>query len=392
MADRFPRSTLVLLSAIPLLAAASARADVPTGYAGKPFDPAVAGGVGHIPASVQAGPYPIPGRLDFINYDLGGEMVAYHAGDHITNNGSDSVKLALGYRTDAPTATLCLTNQPEKDDWYDTGTALDGTFFPSPTTADYYLGAIQVGDWFNLTVDVKTAGTYTLTSTWASGNGPPGGEGGDGTMGLEVFVNDAMMLAWTATFPNYETEANFHNWKPYTLGTVTLATGVQLIRLQSTSKHLNVSYVLFTLGDGDGGADTSTDAGESADASTGSGGGSGATSGASVGTTGASSGNPVATTGAGGGSNSGDTTGGGGASGNAATTGASPSGSVSSSGNGTATGSSGSGTNGGTAPAVAPSSKGCAIGAAPPRSLDGASSSLVLLAGAVFLARRRRAN
>jgi len=391
MADRLLRSTLVVLSATTLFAAASARADVPAGYAGKPFDPAVAGGVGHIPASVQAGPYPIPGRLDFINYDLGGEMVAYHAGDHITNNGSESVKLALGYRTDAPTATLCLTNQQEKDDWYDTGTALDGTFFPSATTADYYLGAIQVGDWFNLTVDVKTAGTYTLSSTWASGNGPPGGEGGDGSMGLEVFVNDTMMLAWTATFPNYETEANFHNWKPYTLGTLTLGTGVQLIRLQSTSKHLNVSYVLFTLGDDDGGTDMSTDAGAGADASTGSGGGSGATSGTSVGTTGAASGSAAATGGAAG-SASGNTTGGA-TSGIAATTGASPSsGSVSPSGNGTATGSSGSTANGGTAPAVAPSSKGCAIGAAPTRSLDGGLSSLLLLGGAVLLARRRRAN
>src|SRR5271166_2742674 len=102
--NRLLRSALVLFiagSLPPFVLEASARADVPVGYKGKPFDPALAGGVGHIPPTVKAGPYPIPGRLDFINYDLGGEMVAYHAGDHITNNGTESVKLALGYRTDA---------------------------------------------------------------------------------------------------------------------------------------------------------------------------------------------------------------------------------------------------------------------------------------------------
>src|SRR5580658_5695570 len=147
------------------LAASSARADIPAGYKGLPFDPKVAGGP-TIPPNIQAGPYTIPGRLDFINYDMGGDGVGYHAGDHITNNGSESVKLALGYRSDAPTATLCLTNPIEKDDWYMTSPTLDGTPFPSATTADYYMGAIQVGDYFNFTVNVLTSGTYTLSSTW----------------------------------------------------------------------------------------------------------------------------------------------------------------------------------------------------------------------------------
>ena len=101
------RRVLVLCAAgcVTLFVAMPGRADVPAGYQGKPFDPAVAGGVGKIPATVKAGPYPIPGRIDFINYDLGGVNVGYFAADHITNNGSESIKLALGYRTDAPTAT-----------------------------------------------------------------------------------------------------------------------------------------------------------------------------------------------------------------------------------------------------------------------------------------------
>src|SRR5579859_667866 len=59
----------------------SAHADVYAGYKGVPFNPAVGGGP-NIPATVKAGPYPIPGRLDLINYDMGGSGVGYQTLDH----------------------------------------------------------------------------------------------------------------------------------------------------------------------------------------------------------------------------------------------------------------------------------------------------------------------
>jgi hypothetical protein len=256
---------------LPLLVAASALADVPAGYKGKPFDPAVAGGAGIIPPTVKAGPYSIPGRLDFVNYDLGGEQVAYQAGDHITSKNGD------GYRTDRATATLCLTAVSKPDIWYDSGTAMDGMAYPSSTTADFYVGAVQVNDWFNFTVDVKSAGTYSLSTTWSSGNGPPGGEGGDGAMGLQVLVNGTKLVDWKASFPDFQNKANFHNWKPYpNFATITLEAGLQLIRLQCTTKHLNLDYVRFDLVGADGG----TGAGTGADSGTpGTGGGGGGTTG-----------------------------------------------------------------------------------------------------------------
>ncbi len=238
-------SALSLFVCAGLLWSASARADIPAGYKGTPFDPMKVGGVGVIPATVKAGPFPIPGRLDFINYDLGGEKVGFHAGDHITN------KEGAGYRTDMPVATFSKTNA--KDSWYATSTALDGTAYPSATTSDFYIGAVQVNDWFNFTVNVQSAGTYALSTTWSSGNGPPGGEGGDGTMGLQVFANEVMVADWKDAFPDYQTKANFHFWKAYpSFATVTLAAGVQVIKLQSTSKHLNLDYVEFALMGGAG--------------------------------------------------------------------------------------------------------------------------------------------
>src|ERR1700753_4191096 len=92
---------------------ASSFAAVPAGYLGKPFDPAVVGGAGVIPAGVKAGPYAVPGRVDFVNYDMGGDGVGYHTDAHYTTKDGD------GYRTDRPTATLSLTGPTKPDLFYD---------------------------------------------------------------------------------------------------------------------------------------------------------------------------------------------------------------------------------------------------------------------------------
>jgi MYXO-CTERM domain-containing protein len=272
---RLVARALVLLGAtfLALLVELPARAAIPADYQGKPFDPALAGGAGIIPATVKAGPYPIPGRLDFVNYDLGGEMVSFHAGDHLTN------KEGGGYRTDMPVATFSKTSPTKPDVYYGTGTAMDGMPYPNATGSDFYIGAVQVNDWFDFTVDVKTAGMYTLSSTWSSGNGPPGGEGGDGTMGLQVFVNGTKLADWKDSFPNYQTTANFHNWKPYpSFATIALEAGLQLIKLQSTSKHLNLDYVDFELVGGGGNTGTAGAGGTAASAGGASNAGAGATS------------------------------------------------------------------------------------------------------------------
>jgi hypothetical protein len=374
---------------LPLLIGASSRADIPVGYKGTPFDPALAGGAGVIPPTVKAGPYAIPGRIDFVNYDMGGEMVAFHAGDHILTKGG------AGYRTDMPVATFSKTTTTDPDVWYMTGAAVDGTDYPTPTTADFYIGAVQVGDWYNFTVDVMTAGTYSLSSTWSSGNGPPGGEGGDGAMGLEVLSNGTMLATWSTTFPNYMTEANFHHWIAYpNFATVTLAAGIQVIKLQSTSKHLNLDYVEFTLGPIDGGAAPGADSSASAGgtgsgtstgsgASTGPADTSGAISGSSIGAAGA----PSGTMGMTGSSASGSTMGGSGIASSGTLVGASGSGN-----SGTSPSSGGGTASGGARGTVSSdkSGKGCSVGPTGLGSLGG--ESLVLSLGGFLMARRRKAS
>lgn len=218
--------------------AAPARAAVPAGYQGKPFDPTVAGGDGIIPASVKAGPYAVPGRIDLVNYDLGGEGVAYHSEAHYTTKDGD------GYRDDRPTATMCKTATTKPDLWYDSGAALDGKAYPTDGATDFYIGSIHPNDWFNYTVDVKVAGKYAVSSTFSTGNGPPGGEGGDGEMQLVFFVNGVQQADWKTVFPDYQNKANFHLWKAYqNIATLTLEAGLQVIKIQAPFKHLNLDYL-----------------------------------------------------------------------------------------------------------------------------------------------------
>jgi hypothetical protein len=380
---------------------AAAHADIPVGYKGTPFDPAVAGGTFNgmpTTAITKAGPYPIPGRLEFENYDMGGLNIGYFTTDHIGCAGG-------AYRKDGQTASLCATSPmadlnysaPNGDVYYDTGTALDGTTYPNATTEDVYIGAVRPGDYVNITVNVLTAGTYDVSSTWASGNGNPGKEGGNGAMELKIFTNGTMVLDWTATFPNYNTTANFHNWKTYDMGTVTLPAGLQVIKMQSVDPHLNLDYVLFSIPGTDGGTGTTGAAGVSgADASaTGTGGAAGGSAG-TTGTAGATS-----TTGGGGQSGALGTTGTAGqtgsTSGGAGTTGAAGTG-VTTTGTAGAsvTGAAGiggttSGTSGTTGTVSrAKSSSGCAYAPASRRSSLGGALTLGAAMALGAIARRRR--
>jgi len=380
---------------------AAASADVPAGYKGLPFDPAVAGGT-CVPPTLAAGPYPIPGRLLLPAYDMGGSGVGFNTTDHDTFGGNC-------FRKDGPpSASLSITSSmgdsysPNGDVWYDTGDpTLDGTTYPNATTQDVYIGAVRPGDWVNITVNVMQTGTYQVSSTWATGNGPPGGEGGNGAVELQISVNGTMMLDWKDTFPNYMTTANFHDWKPYpNMGTIALQEGVQVFKMLSVDPHLNLDYVQFSLVGADGGVISGGSGGTAGSGSS----SSGAASGTSA-ATGAASG-ATSATGAGSGSvSSGDTAGSGSvtsgsstASGAAASGTGGSSGSLTNPGSGVASAPSGSngsaaGTGGGTVAAASSStggSKGCTMGEGPDERWTGSTWVLGMLAVVVARSRRSR--
>ena len=255
------------------------------------------------PATVKAGPYAVPGRISFVNYDMGGDGVGYHTEAHYTTKDGN------GYRSDVPTATLSLTGPTKPDIFYDTGTAQDGTAYPNATDRDFYVGSVHPGDWFNYTVDVQTAGMYTLNANFSTGNGPPGGEGGDGEMELIISVNGTKVTSWHTVLPDFADKANFHNWKPYpAFATIALDVGLQVVKFQAPYKHLNLDVVDFALVGPDAVAEPATDGGRAADSGAatgaagngagGSNGAAGSAAGAPAGAAGDGSGGSPATAGA----------------------------------------------------------------------------------------------
>src|SRR5262249_12495837 len=158
----------------------------------------------------------------------------------------------------------------------------------------------------------------------------PGGEGGNGSMGLAIFSNNVMIGTWSAIFPNFNQYADFHHWKAYpNFVQVQLQAGLQVIKLQSKAKHLQLDYVQFDL------------AGAGTTGTAGTGGGAAGTGGGAAGTGGGASGTGGGAAGAGG------TTGAAGTSGGAGTTGAAGTNGASGTG-GNASGAAGDGATAGT--------------------------------------------
>jgi MYXO-CTERM domain-containing protein len=383
---RVPLRRVMFLSVGGFLLAAPALAAIPVGYLGKPFDPAVAGGAGIVPTTVKAGPYAVPGGIDFVNYDMGGDGVGYHTDAHYTTKDGD------GYRSDRPSATLSATGPTKPDLFYDTGTAQDGMAYPSASGRDFYIGSVHPGDWFNYTVELKTAGTYALSSTFSTGNGPPGGEGGDGQMELVISVDGMMMADWKTVFPDFHNKANFHNWKPYpSFATITLGAGPHVIKFQAPFKHLNLDHVQLELVGADGGTSPGTDGGGGTTTGAG-GGGAGGTTGAAGGaagsgtTTGAAGEGAGGTSGAGSAGSAGSAGTSGGVAGNPGPTGAAGASTAGTTGSGTMTGAAGAGPK---APG-ANSGGGCACSLSASSPGGPLAAGVLTIAGLLARSRRRR--
>lgn len=254
---------------------------VPQGYTGTPF---------------MGTPWPLPGRIDFENYDEGAQDVVWRVDDHTGNFGIGGCA-ANSYRTTLPHPQLCQTNTNEGEIDNFTMGPMTGQPYPSAAMPkSIYIGYTHAVDWVKLTVNVTQAGTYKLSSTWAS---EPGGADG---IKFQVSFNDVLKANVTLAGTG-----GYHNWVFYPdFATVELEAGVQVVQFAVKSMHLNYDYLQFSRVLPNGGVDDGS-------GSVGGGGGSGAggasgisgAPGASGAATGGASG--AAATGGAGGSASGGT-------------------------------------------------------------------------------------
>jgi hypothetical protein len=155
-------------------------------------------------------PAAVPGTVQAANYDTGGQGVAYNV---TSVNGS-----ANSYRSDGVDLEACT----------DTGCGYD-------------LGWTATGQWFKYTVNVATAGTYTVSLRLASPYGI--------TDGLHIANAAGTNLSGAIAVPN---TGGYQNWATVT-ASVTLPAGVQTLTVDQDNNGWNIRYMTFTASGGGGG-------------------------------------------------------------------------------------------------------------------------------------------
>ncbi|WP_052070283.1 glycoside hydrolase family 3 C-terminal domain-containing protein [Streptacidiphilus albus] len=161
-------------------------------------------------------PAAVPGTLQAANYDTGGQGVAYSVS---STNGT-----ANSYRSDG----------------IDLETTAD-TADTSPAGGGYDLGWTTPGQWFDYTVNVATAGSYTVSLRVASPYAIADA--------LHIANASGANLTGSVSVPN---TGGYETWTTVT-ASVTLPAGRQTLTVDQDSNGWNFHYLAFTQGSGGGG-------------------------------------------------------------------------------------------------------------------------------------------
>jgi fibronectin type 3 domain-containing protein len=153
-------------------------------------------------------PWAIPGTIQSENYDTGGEGVAYHDSD-ATNQGGQ-------YRT---------TEGVDVETTSDTG-------------GGYDVGWNMVGEWQKYTVNVASAGTYTVTFRVSNGT----------TANGSFHLQNASGTNLTGTVTVAPT-GGWQTWANITAN-VTLPAGQQILTLWDDGSNYNLNYMSFAAASG----------------------------------------------------------------------------------------------------------------------------------------------
>jgi hypothetical protein len=197
-------------------------------YQGKPFHD----------NTYHSGPQGIPGRVLCAYYDLGGEGIGYHDSD-AKNNGSGALNPADG----------TYLNQFRMEEGVDTSYTkfhdrIDNNPYNlvQPPEGLLYVGWTVPGEWFNLTVTVARAGSYTADLFYTSNRGGEisfdlDGKKLTGPVNVSSTSNAAEPIAWR----------QWHHWnlmKDFVR--VNLPAGVHVLTLHVVSEgNMNFAYLDF---------------------------------------------------------------------------------------------------------------------------------------------------
>ncbi len=151
-------------------------------------------------------PHPIPGIIQFEEYDVGGNGLAY-----FDDSPGSEVSPVVNFRTDEDVDIESST---------DTG-------------GGYNIGWATAGEWLEYTVNVSNSGLYDIELRVAC-------EGAGRTISLEM---DGEVIAQDVAIPN---TGGWQTWQTVTVNDVELSAGEQIMRMTiGETDYVNLNYVEF---------------------------------------------------------------------------------------------------------------------------------------------------
>ncbi len=191
----------------------------------------------------QTTPQRIPGRVECAAYDDGGEGIAYHDSDAV-NHGSGQLNPPDGSYLNEfrihEGVDISYTKFPTAAG----KEAIDNSTYNvvTPPKDQLYVGWTEPGEWFNVTVDVASAGKYTADLLYTSNRG--------GSISIEVDGKMATRpITIPTTFSNAEPIAwrQWHHWNLLqNAATLDLPTGRNVLTVHIlTGGNMNLAYFDF---------------------------------------------------------------------------------------------------------------------------------------------------
>ncbi len=206
---------------------------IPEGYKGKPFHD----------GKHATGAQVIPGRLEAVLYDVGGEGVAYHDVDAI-NHGSGELNYQAGHCEPGVPVEICHFREGEGVDisYVKKRADLNHPNVVSPEWQQLYIGWTEDGEWTNYTVDVQQAGKYKIVAMYSNA-----AQTIQFSLNNEPAADCKLPVDVSKQFPleNYPEWIVWHIWNKADCGEIHLPrTGLQLLTLHYR-KGNNLAYFDF---------------------------------------------------------------------------------------------------------------------------------------------------
>jgi hypothetical protein len=201
-------------------------AQIPVDYKGKPFEDSF----------YKKGAQVIPGKLELAYYDLGGEGIAFHDNDTVSNGSGK-----LNYEQKCPPSggikpSDYICHFREKDG-VDISYTKDLADFNHPNSYEppvnqFYIGWESDGEWTNYTVNVKFAGKYRITALYGNNDNKS-----------SLWINNKK----AADIKLPSSTGSMHNWNKAEVGFITFPkAGINLLTLHYNAGS-NLAYLEFEL-------------------------------------------------------------------------------------------------------------------------------------------------